>query len=305
MTNFEYQPRTHCICGNPLESKRHDVVKSTACGNVYFVRCPDCGSYSQSPQITTESLAKWYDSDEYQGGSGQSGSAYVNYEQDEQARIHEARGRFRKHIAPFLPQNANVLEIGCATGSLLCVIREYGHKTVGIDLSPRFAEAARRIHGLIVIAGDFMEIKLELESFDAIILLGTASNMQDLPAALMKMHGLLKHNGFVLFNFPHADSLIARLYGLRYWMFAPSASNFMTVTGCLKMLEQAQFTTTSISTDTQQPSLGKLLHHSKLDCLIPRRFKNWTTHPIPFAVPIPAITLVRATKAKTATAAQP
>lgn len=296
---FEYRSRTHCICGSSLEAAPSDVIKETVCGNVYFARCSVCGSYSQSPQITTESLSKWYDSDEYQGGSGQTGSAYVNYEQDEQARVHEARGRFRKYIAPFLPKNANVLEIGCATGSLLSVVREYGHKTLGIDLSPRFAEVARRIHGLDVIAGDFMTLALEPESFDAIILLGTASNMQDLPSALSKIRGLLKHNGFVLFNYPHADSLIARVYGLRYWMYAPSVSNFMTVTGCLKMLEQAQFTTASISTDTQQPSLGKLLHHSNLDRFIPRRFENLVNRPIPFAVPIPAITLVRAQKTTT------
>lgn len=141
-----------------------------------------------------------------------------------------------------------------------------------------------------------MTLKLEPESFDAIILLGTASNMQDLPSALNKIRGLLKHNGFVLFNFPHADSLIARVYGLRYWMYAPSVSNFTTVAGCLKMLEQAQFTPASILTDTQQHSLGKLLHHSKLDRFISRRFESWTNRPIPFAVPIPAVTLVRATK---------
>jgi SAM-dependent methyltransferase len=301
---FEYRNRTHCICGGSLDASPSCIVKKGACGNVYFARCAACGSYMQSPQITTESLSKWYDSDEYQGGSGQNGSAYVNYEQDEQARIYEARGRFCKHIAPLLPRNASILEIGCATGSLLSVIKGFGHKTLGIDLSPRFAEAARHTHDLDVIAGDFMTLALKPESFDAIILLGTASNMQDLPSAINKIQGLLKDNGFLMFNFPRADSLIAKAYGQRYWMFAPSVSNFMTVAGCLKMLEQTQLTVTSISADTQQPSLGKLLHHSKLDRLIPRYFEKWTNRPIPFALPIPAVTLVRATKSRRVTNAK-
>lgn len=301
--NFEYRPRIRCVCGNVLGSIQHAVEKSTAFGNVYFVRCPACGSYSQSPQITTESLTKWYDSDEYRGGSGRSGSAYVNYEHDEQARVHEARGRFRRHIDPFLPNNARVLEIGCATGSLLSVIRENGHSTVGIDLSPRFAEAARRIHGLDVIAGDFMALELEPASFNAIILLGTAPNMQDFPAAMERIHGLLKNNGFVLFNFPHADSWVASLYGLRYWMFAPSVSNFMTVQGCMRMLEQADFAVVNITTDTQQPSLGKLLHHSRLDRFVPQRWTNFTNHPIPLPLPIPAVKLVRASKGQNRTPA--
>lgn len=295
---FEYRPRTKCICNNPLSISPSDITKTTAYGKVYFIHCAACGSYMQSPQITTNSLAKWYDSDEYQGGNGLSGSAYANYEHDEQARVHEARGRFHKHIAPFLPNKANVLEIGCATGSLLSVINEFGHTTVGIDLSPRFAEAARRLHGLEVIAEDFMEINLEPAFFDAIIMLGTASNMQDLPATLRKVQHLLKKGGFILFNFPHANSLIAKLYGSRYWMFGPSASNFMTVAGCLKMLEHANFTTITTSTDTQQPSIGKLLHHSKLDYLIPHYFERWLNHPIPFALPIPAVTLVRASNEK-------
>ncbi len=293
---FEYQSRTQCICGNTLGKEITDVIKKTAWGNVYFVRCPTCGSYMQSPQISTDSLAQWYDSDTYQGSSQQSGSAYANYEQDEQARVFEAIGRYSKHISPFLPDKATVLEIGCATGSLLSVIRKHGHTTIGIDLSSRFAEAAKRIHGLDIIAGDFMEVEFEAQSFDAIIFLGTASNMQDLPAALEKMRNLLKDTGFILFNFPHADSIIAKLYGKRYWMFGPSASNFMTVNGCQKMLERLHLTATKVTTDSQQPSLSKLLHHSKLDSFIPHRSGTWANQPIPLAIPIPAVKLVRSIK---------
>lgn len=296
MSSFKYRPRANCVCGAAINPLGPEVSKATEFGEVRFVQCSACGSFMQAPQITTDTLKEWYDSDHYQGGNGRTGSAYIDYESDEAARVLEARGRFRKHLAPFLPRNARVLEIGCATGSLLSVIRDAGHSTLGIDLSPRFAEAAVRLHGLDVKPGDFMDFQLDESSFDAIILLGTASNMQDFPAALGKMHNLLKPAGFILFNFPHADSLTARLYGRGYWMFAPSVSNFMTVTGCRKLLERLCFTTTCMSFDTQQPSFGKLLHHSGLSRLFPFPQGNWTKRPLPLALPIPAITLVRASR---------
>ena len=50
-----------------------DVVeRKTDWGSVYFKKCPACGSFVQSPQLENSSLAKWYDSDDYQrsGASG-------------------------------------------------------------------------------------------------------------------------------------------------------------------------------------------------------------------------------------------
>src|SRR6185295_3471231 len=128
--------RSHCVCAFPLPENPQFVRKTFACGDVRFARCESCGSWCQCPQITAESLGQWYDSDQYQGSCAQRGTAYANYLQDEDHRIVEARQRYQNDLATHLPASgARVLEVGCATGSLLTVVREAGHEVCGIDLS--------------------------------------------------------------------------------------------------------------------------------------------------------------------------
>src|SRR5687767_1950644 len=158
---FEYLPRTGCACGAPLDNGGGEVVRTTAWGDVRFVQCAACRSWCQSPQVSAASLAAWYDSDHYQGSATQRGSGYANYLQDEPERIAEARRRYERDLAPLLPPApATVLEIGCATGSVIRAIREGGHNVLGVDMSARFAASARVAHGIDVSVGDFRDLRL-------------------------------------------------------------------------------------------------------------------------------------------------
>ena len=268
-------------------------------GDVVFVACGTCGSWCQHPQITPASLAAWYDSDEYQGSARRPGTAYVDYLADEASRSAEARRRYRRDLAPFLPvTGARVLEVGCATGSVLAVIREAGHQVVGIDLSRRFAEAARMLYGLDVRVGDVLEAEWAEGTFDMALLLGTVSNLGDVPGTLSTLRRLLKSGGTLVLNFPNAQSLVARLYGSRFWMFVPSANTFMTERGCRAALANAGFTVRRSRTDRQKPSVAKLVNHARLGALV-----AWLQRAglgrasAPFAFPVPGVRIVWATPA--------
>lgn len=293
---FEYTPRVLCVCGTRVIKLKPALVRQTAFGLVSFVRCTACGTYVQSPQITVDSLAIWYNSLEYQGGSGGVGATYLDYSRDERARIIEAKSRFNRYLAPILPPRARVLEIGCATGSLLSIIRAAGHTVSGVDLSARFAAFAHELYELDVVTGDFLQMMCPAGTLDAVIMLGTISNLQNLDSSLVKIRTLLKTDGFLLFNFPYADSFVAKLYGPKYWMFAPSVSNFMSVAGCQAALACAGLALQSIGTDYQQPSLGKLLHHSRLDRVLPETFLRHANRPLPLPLPIPPVKIARAIK---------
>ena len=189
---------------------------------------------------------------------------------------------------------SHVLEIGCATGSLLAVIREHGHEVSGIDLSPTFAAAARRLHDLDVKAGDFLDTEFPAGYFDAVLAMGTVSNFREFRACMDRVRVVLKPGGFVLFNFPAADSRWVRLlYKERFWMFTPSVTTFMTVRGCTQALRRAGFASAKVSNDRQRPSLRKLLHHGKADVLLPAlKAIGMADALVPFAFPVPSVRLV-------------
>jgi Methyltransferase domain len=140
MDGFRYTPRQSCVCGAPLRDLPPEVKRDYSWGVVTFAHCPACGSYLQSPQIEESSLAQWYDSPDYQGSDSQAGAGYHNYFADEDARVIEARGRYEGDLMPFLPAGARILEVGCATGSLLSVLREAGHTVSGVDLVQKFCQ---------------------------------------------------------------------------------------------------------------------------------------------------------------------
>ena len=295
--HFEYEERTSCVCGQPLAGTGLRVERRYAWGGVTFLQCRSCGSWCQSPRITPASLGAWYSSDAYLGSAGKSGATYADYRAEEDARLAEAAGRVRFDLAPLLPPRARILEVGCATGSLLCALRDAGYRVTGLDLSPALAAEARARHGLEVLCADVLDAQFDPGSFDAVLLFGTVSNLQGLHERLARMRGWLTDDGLLIFNFIDAGSWLARLYGKRLWMFAPSADAFMTRRGCASALERSGFRLERIDTDRQRPSWQKLLSHARLGFLQPFVVRlGLATRPLPFPVPIPLARLTVARK---------
>lgn len=263
MEGFRYVPRDHCVCGADLQGAKRQVTKTASWGEIRFVCCPECRSLIQSPQIATPSLAAWYDSSEYRS-QGRSGGAYLDYGADEAYRRMEAGSRYERDLAPYLCPGASVLEVGCATGSLLDLLNQQGHEAVGVDLSAYFASQARRHYGLDVIVGDLLTVNLIAKSFRMVVMLGTISNLQDLPRHLERIHQLLADGGILFFNMPEAGSWPARIYGHRFWMFAPSVSSFLTCKGVCTALDRAGFQIIRSRIDFQRPTLSKLMGHAGL-----------------------------------------
>ena len=292
---FSFRPRPTCICGGPLGATSVERRVPQPWGDVIFKSCEACGSWCQSPEIEPASLAAWYDSDSYQGSSQQSGGAYQNYAADEAARLLEARERFTRDIAPFLPHGGSaILEIGCASGSLLVAAREAGHVVTGVDLSPRFAEQARSCNGIDVRVGDFLTLPWPVSAFDAVLMFGTASNLSNLPEVLRKIRRLLRPDGRLFLNFPPCDTWVARWYGQRFWMFAPSANTFSSIRGMRQCATGSGWIVEAESMDRQRPSWAKLLKHARLTSIIPRGLRALLSSDlVPFRVPIPAVHLLR------------
>ena len=290
---FDYLERTHCACGERLQSAAPSVRRVWSWGPVNFTGCLACGSWCQAPQIDPAALARWYDSDEYRGSALRQGAAYSNYLADEPSRLNEARHRFARDLSAWLPRGSRVLEVGCATGSLLHVLAGAGCQVEGMDLSGRFVEFARRTYGLDVTLGDAAAIDRPDGGFDAILLFGTFSNLSNLDLTLARFRRWLRPGGAMVINVPIADSVVARLHGRRYWMFAPTVVTFFTRRGCRLVLERAGFTALTTRCDWQRPSLRKLVTHVGARRLVPWLERAGVAAAI-LSMPVPGVELIRA-----------
>ena len=296
INSFIYEERMFCICGSPLSKNNGVIRKNFAWGEVQFVQCKACSSWCQSPNISGTAQKRWYDSDEYQGSHGNSGIGYVNYLGDEKNRRNEALIRYQRDLKKYLQgKSKKVLEIGCATGSLLSAIRDAGHEITGIDLSYRFAEAAKDFYNIEVQVADIIDANLPENYYDIVIMFGTISNLHKIVESLKRIYKLLKPSGVLILNHPSADSVIASIYGNNFWMYTPSVDTFMTRKGLHLALEQAGLHLSEYRTDVQMPSFEKLFKLSGLNLFFPLlRLFGLSGKSFPLPLPVPGVKFAQA-----------
>ncbi|ETK35372.1 class I SAM-dependent methyltransferase [Microbispora sp. ATCC PTA-5024] len=107
-------------------------------------------------------------------------------------------GRLRAWMPP-VP--ADVLDLGCGTGSLSLLLAEQGHRPVGVDLSPVMVEHARRKlsaagHAFTAVAGDASDPPASVgSSFDVVLVRHLLWTLPEPGLALRRWLGLLRPGG--------------------------------------------------------------------------------------------------------------
>ncbi|HRJ68247.1 MAG TPA: glycosyltransferase [Beijerinckiaceae bacterium] len=116
------------------------------------------------------------------------------------AFFHEEDLRYLQFL---IPPGARVLEIGCGTGDLLAALKP--SRGVGVDISPRMIDVARKAHpGLEFVVGD-AEDPATLDAiegpFDAIVVVDSIGQMDDCQAFLARLHRLCNRDTRVIIGY--------------------------------------------------------------------------------------------------------
>jgi SAM-dependent methyltransferase len=115
-------------------------------------------------------------------------------------------------IAAYVPgKSSRVLEIGCATGRLLSLLRETGFENIqGLDPSPGCARAALDLYGVPVLVGSMFDIPVPDGSVDFVILIGVLEHVEDVLGAMSRVRTVLSPDGRVYAEVPDAANLAGR-----------------------------------------------------------------------------------------------
>ncbi len=107
-----------------------------------------------------------------------------------------------------IPPGSRILDLGCGTGRLLAELRP--SRGVGVDLSPRMVEEARRRHPDLEFHVGDIEDPAVLDAlsgpFDVILLSDTVGSLEDCATALGQLHRLC-----------HPDTRVVIAYYSRLW----------------------------------------------------------------------------------------
>jgi 2-polyprenyl-3-methyl-5-hydroxy-6-metoxy-1,4-benzoquinol methylase len=114
-----------------------------------------------------------------------------------------------KQLTPYITDsNARILDIGCATGGLLSVLRESGFgNVIGADPSPACAATAKRLYGIDVRTASFTDTQMWTEQFDIVLMLGVLEHLVDVKDSIAAASRLLKQNGILYCAVPDVEGL--------------------------------------------------------------------------------------------------
>jgi SAM-dependent methyltransferase len=168
-----------------------------------------------------------------------------------------------------VPAGARVLEIGCSTGDLLAALRPA--RGVGVDISPRTVELARRKHPeLDLRAGAAEELELGGETFDFVIMSDVVGYLDDVWATFRAVRATM-HDGTRLlvtsYNFVWEPVLkAAAALGLKMavpeqnWLGVQDLRNLLDLAG-LEVVHQGEAVLLPAPVPLLAPLANRLLAH--------------------------------------------
>jgi methionine biosynthesis protein MetW len=141
------------------------------------------------------------------------------------AELYEARaqtyaafgnGAIAARALALLPEQGRVLDLGCASGGLLALLRPRAAHLAGLELSRTAALSAAQVAD-VVVQGALEDPGLPFEqaSFDLVVLADVLEHLADPAAALRRAVGWARPGGAILVSVPNVAHWQARLTLLR------------------------------------------------------------------------------------------
>ena len=185
-------------------------------GQTYrIVRCAQCRLLFLNPRPDAASMSVFY------RAAGYDPFLSSRAEKTTFARLYRFVRRFTVHrkaarIAKGIARGGRCLDVGCATGELLAVLKRRGMEVRGVEPDEAAAEFARKTHSVTVWAGTIHDVPEAEERFDLIVLWHVLEHVPDLRGNLARLHRLLKDGGRLAIAVPNPLSRDARIYGSRW-----------------------------------------------------------------------------------------
>jgi 2-polyprenyl-3-methyl-5-hydroxy-6-metoxy-1,4-benzoquinol methylase len=216
-----------------------------------FAICGSCGLMVAEGDFALDDLKREYGAEYFHGRE------YVDYVADEPVQ-RKLLGAHLRRMARYVPPGARVLEVGCAYGYFLDLLRREYPGAVGVDVSAD-AVAAARSRGLDAREGDLLQVDIQ-GTFDAVCLWDTIEHLSAPEAVVRRGVDLLAPGGHVFLTTGDFGSQLARAQGLRWRQIHPPTHLFyFTRRALTRLCERLGLTVLTLETVTVHRRLSSSL----------------------------------------------
>jgi len=174
-----------------------------------LVACAACGLAFVSPRPSEDELGRYYPGEYY-------GEKNVKFNPLFEFFIRRFRSGRVRDILGYRKTGA-ALDIGCARGRVLSLLKQRGWEVMGTELSEGSAAFARDALGITVFTGGVEGLPVSDERFDVVTMWHVFEHLPRPGAALRKIHGIIKRDGVLIIAVPNFASLQSRISGNRWF----------------------------------------------------------------------------------------
>ena len=164
--------------------------------------CMECGFSFLGQRPCKDAIAAYYDKTYFQNSSTY--QDYFSY-----AKVVTELGYCpRLHrLEPFKNnwESKKVLEIGCAAGSTLALIKRLGGEVEGIEISKTASEIANNYFKLSVFNGPYEDADIKKNYFDCVLMFDVLEHIVAPGKAINLISEILKQDGFFALTVPNFD----------------------------------------------------------------------------------------------------
>ncbi len=181
----------------------------------HIVECSRCGLVYVTPRLKEDALHEVYNEDYWSSKSPKT-RGYADYRSEADLYLKT----FRKRMAllkRYHPSPGRALDIGCAAGYFLRVLREEGWEGRGIELSPDIGkEAIQALGEDKVHIGDIQDAPFQEGSFDLVSLWDVIEHVPDPHWFLDQALRFLKPDGILILETQNVKSRFAGWLGPKW-----------------------------------------------------------------------------------------
>ncbi len=227
-----------------------------------FKEC-QCGLVKQTPMPNEKFFEWFFNSGAFFNAEETDNSeiwGYYDYFADESSRLSTSTWRYKKLKKYFEEKgSANVMKIGPATGTMLHVAKQKGHKVRGCDVSSRFAEYARSNYNVEIDNGRFEQMPYEDNQFDINLLFNVIENVPNQAEFLTAINRTMKTGGYFISNFVDMkNNLVEKFQKSHYFIYRPPICYTYTMEVYEEILKKYGFEIVEIQRDMRHMHLEKI-----------------------------------------------
>jgi SAM-dependent methyltransferase len=181
-----------------------------------FLQCRRCGLEWVHPLPDMGTMRELYSSPRYYNTDNISQYGYSEYVRNKHLAVNLFNQRLDEILLFTGGQTGRLLDVGCATGTLLELARLRGWQVHGVDVSVYASKVARDYYALDVITGELVEAAYPAESFDVVVMDDLIEHVADPSALVREGRRVLKTGGLLTLNTPNRAGVWHRVMG-RHW----------------------------------------------------------------------------------------